>query len=51
MQFNFKLITFINEDVFSLFLFKFEPRDLIEFLNASVVGEFTSNYYFYSSVN
>jgi len=46
------LNTFIKDDVLSLFLlFKFDPNDLIEFLSASVVGEFTSNYYFYSSVN
>lgn len=41
------LFTFINELVFSLFLLKLDPKDFIEFLNASVVGEFTSNYYFY----
>jgi hypothetical protein len=42
-------ITFINEAKLSLFLFKLEPKDLIEFLSASVVGELISKFYFYSS--
>lgn len=44
-------ITFMKLDVLSLFLLRFGPKDLMEFLKASVVGEFISNYYFYSSVN
>lgn len=42
---------FIKDYKLSLFLFRLDPKDLIEFLKASVVGELISKFYFYSSDN